>query len=405
MPISTEPISEIKLTTAADMSDWINKTKKNLHRVPIAGFIDNGAAFHDDEYLGDGDVMFRFNEHGFRAFCQKIGFRYDQLALIETPSLASLVLNDLFRQSEIRSRLYDEEFVIDQDTNTIIGIVSHSYVGYSNDQFLIDIEGFLENLPRESRQQLTILPPFRGGFEFHEAYVINTELTIRYTSTKLKHGIIHGRGGDGKDISKLGLEFKNSMVGTSSVQINYFLYRLICANGMMVPAGSATNRVFHSGREETFKVRLDKCYKEVHRKIDNLTKLLNTIGSIDFNAAKLAEDNLVSERIFDIIPGMKQNICDAENMYLRYPKECSEADKRRLKIDHDCEVINCIPKHLGGEHSNKVFLSRMRDNATMFDFLNVFTEYAKSCQPSQKLDIEEKTGSLAKYISDNARKF
>ena len=403
MPISTEPIPEVKLSTSVDLREWINKTQKSLHRVSVAGFIENGAAFYDDEYLGDGDVLFRFNDHGFRAFCQKIGFRYDQLALLETPSLASLVLNDLVRQSGIRSRLNEEEFVIDQDTDTIIGIVSHSYVGYSNDQFLIDIEAFLETLPRDIKQ-LSLLPPFRDGFEFHEAYGINTELTIRYTS-KVKHGVIHGRGGHGDDISKFGLEFKNSMVGTSSVQINYFIYRLVCANGMMVPAASSTNRVFHSGRKDTFKVRLDNCYKEVHRKINDLTKLLSTIGTIDFNPEKLAEDNLVSERIFDIIPGMKQKICDADRMYLRYPTECSEADKRRLKINHDCEVINRIPDHFGGEHSKKVFLSRSRDNATMFDFLNVFTEHAKSCPPARKLDIEEKTGSLAKYISDNARKF
>ena len=41
----------------------------------------------------------------------------------------------------------------------------------------------------------------------------------------------------------------------------------------------------------------------------------------------------------------------------------------------------------------------------MFDFLNVFTEYAKNCPPAQKLDIEEKAGTLAKYIAENARKF
>jgi hypothetical protein len=82
MPISTEPIPEVKFSTSKDLSEWINQTQKSLHRVPIAGFIENGATFHDDEYLGDGDVSFRFNEHGFRAFCQKIGFRNDQLSLI-----------------------------------------------------------------------------------------------------------------------------------------------------------------------------------------------------------------------------------------------------------------------------------------------------------------------------------
>lgn len=403
MSISTEPIPEVTLSTAGDLREWINKTQKSLHRVPVAGLIENGAAFHDDEYLGDGDVLFRFNEHGFRAFCQRIGFRYDQLALIETPSLASLVLNDLVRQSEIRSRLNDDEFVLDQETNTIIGIVSRSYVGYSNEQFLIDIDNFLKALPRDN-QQLNGLR-LGDGFQFHEAYGINTELTIRYLSSKIGLGVIQGRGGTGEDISQFGLEFKNSMVGTSSVRINYFLYRLVCANGMMVPAATSTNRVFHSGSRDTFKRRLDTCFKEAHRRMDSLAELLNAIGTINFHPAKLAEDSLVSERIFDIIPGMKQTICDAEGMYLRYPNECSESERRTLKLNHDCAVIKHIPDHFGREHSNRVFHSKWRDSATVFDFLNVFTEYAKSCPPAQRLDIEEKTGSLAKYISDNKRKF
>jgi hypothetical protein len=41
----------------------------------------------------------------------------------------------------------------------------------------------------------------------------------------------------------------------------------------------------------------------------------------------------------------------------------------------------------------------------MFDFVNVFTEYAKDCRPAQKLETEEKAGALAKYIAENARKF
>jgi len=41
----------------------------------------------------------------------------------------------------------------------------------------------------------------------------------------------------------------------------------------------------------------------------------------------------------------------------------------------------------------------------MFDFLNVFTEYAKTCKPGRKIEIEEKAGTLAKYIADNAKKF
>jgi hypothetical protein len=129
MPVLAEPNSETHFATRSDLGDWVASKQADLIRVPVRGVLQNGATFLDDEYLGDGETMLRFNEHGFRALCNKVGFRYDQLALIEAPSLASHVLNDLVRQRAIISRLDDEEFVLDQAQNTIIGVVSGSYVG------------------------------------------------------------------------------------------------------------------------------------------------------------------------------------------------------------------------------------------------------------------------------------
>jgi hypothetical protein len=40
-----------------------------------------------------------------------------------------------------------------------------------------------------------------------------------------------------------------------------------------------------------------------------------------------------------------------------------------------------------------------------FDFINVFTEHAKSTPPALNLEIEERAGALANYIAHNARKF
>ena len=88
-----------------------------------------------------------------------------------------------------------------------------------------------------------------------------------------------------------------------------------------------------------------------------------------------------------------------------YPEQCTETEKRRIKLEHDARVMRLLPKHFGGEHSNGVFQSHWRDSATMFDFLNVFTEHAKGCPVSQQLEIESKTGTLAKYTAENARKF
>ena len=51
------------------------------------------------------------------------------------------------------------------------------------------------------------------------------------------------RGGRDVDETGLGFQLKNSMVGDSSVNINFF-YRKICANGMVSPAGASVNRIF-----------------------------------------------------------------------------------------------------------------------------------------------------------------
>lgn len=63
------------------------------------------------------------------------------------------------------------------------------------------------------------------------------------------------------------------------------------------------------------------------------------------------------------------------------------------------------PNYYGGAFSERVFTSRYRKNASAFDFLNIFTEYANHCQPAQRLEIQGKAGTLAKYIGENARKF
>lgn len=391
MPILAEPVQETGFTTIEDTRDWARETERHLRRIPVAGLLGSGATFHDDEYLGDGEVMLHFNERGIRALCQKVGMGFDQLAMLETPTLASQVLNDLLQQAITRQKLDGDEFVLDEASQTIIGLVSTTYVGYTNEQFLEDIEGFLKLSEQE-------------GFHFHEAYGINTELTVRFTALK-RHGFMYGRCGQGEDRTQLGLDFKNSMVGTSSVRINYFLLRLVCTNGMMVPAATSINRVFHSGKYDSFRSRLKRSFGEVMRKIDDLQGLLETLGAMPFEPHRLAANNTTNQLIFDAVPGLKQTICDKEHMYLRYPAECPEAEKRHLKLEHDTTVISCIPQHYGGENAGRVFQSHLRDGATIFDFLNIFTEYAKTCGGQQKLDIEERTGNLAKYIAENARKF
>ena len=372
--------------------DWMSDTQESLKRIPVEGVLEYGATFLDDEYLGDGDTLLHFNRLGFEALCQRIGCRQDFLQRLETPTLSSQVLNDLLTQREVRQMLSRDEFVMDERTNTIIGLVSKTYVTYKNEDLLADIEKRIDLLPEDQ------------VMNFQEAYGINTGLTLRFVSQKM-HGTIQGRGEREIDKSTLGLEFANSMVGNSSVRINFYLHRLICANGMMVTASESVNRVFHSGRSDSFDQRLDRSFKEVMRNLGQLQGMLERLGHINFKPEVLAVDQTLTNYIFDVIPGSKQTLCDREKIHLRYPQNSSAAEREKMRQVHDAHLISLIPAHFSQPQSASVFATSLREGASVFDFINVFTEYAKTRSPSNKLAIEEKAGALAKYISHNAKKF
>lgn len=171
MPFQTEPISETQLETLEDVRDWISDTQRSLNRIPIEGLLEQGATFLDDAYLGDGDTLLHFNRPAFVALCQRLGCRKEFLEKLETPLLASQVLNDLLAQREVRNTLSGDEFVMDERSNTVIGLVSKTYVTYTNDDFITDIENRLSQLSGEN------------GMAFQGAYGINTDRSTSSIST------------------------------------------------------------------------------------------------------------------------------------------------------------------------------------------------------------------------------
>ena len=388
MAILTEQIEQVEFNNYNELKLWAEVSSNNLIRVPVNEFLSNRACFYDDEYFGDGEYMVRFNDNGFQHFCSILGFRLEMLRMIQTPNLTSQVLNDLILQKKFQSELSKYEFVIDKHNGVVVGIVSSTYVGYSNKTFLNDIESLIDN------KELV----------FKKAYVVNSDLNLIFNST-ITHGAIKGRGGKGTDKTEIGLVFRNSMVGSCAVSINYHLFRLACSNGMMIPASESVKKIYHSGNFNNFQYRLNYSFSEISRKLEMIQKLLVELDGIDFIPDSLAKNRDIANEIFDIIPGTKQAICESYELSLSYPKGATEQLKREIQVDHDTRIISNIPAFYGGEDSATVFNSNWRDRITMFDFLNVFTEYAKSQPIGKKLQIEEKTGALADYIYKNAKKF
>jgi hypothetical protein len=105
--------------------------------------------------------------------------------------------------------------------------------------------------------------------------------------------------------------------------------------------------------------------------------------------------------IFDIIPGSKGDIVDI----YKIPNTPREGNKTKNKRMRETQIINLVPDFLGGKYSQQVFTSSYRDDASMFDFINIFTEAAQEMSPAKKLETEEKAGILANWIAKNKRKF
>ena len=394
MAFGYESIVEKSFENFEEIYTWVKKEKQTLVRIPIQGYLKHGGQFLDDEYFGDEQTAFRFNQSGIRSLCSCLGIRFDILEMLETQNLSTEVLNDLLAQRSIQDRLKTLELIVDESENMILGIVSNSYVGYSNYQFLKDIEPLLY----QKGEQLSLFPK-NDDLTFQSGYSINTQLSLRFTIKK-KFGIIKGLGGKGEDVTNLGFQFKNSMVGNSSVNINFFLLRMICANGLVVPAGLAVNRIFHSGKQENFSKRLETAFGEITRRIGQAGKMVEQLGALKFDPEILARMNR-SEMIFDIIPGSKGDIVDI----YKIPNTPREGNKTKNKIMRETQIISLVPDLFGGEYSRKVFTSGYRNNASMFDFINIFTEAAQKMSPAKKLETEEKAGILANWIAKNKRKF
>jgi len=128
--------------------------------------------------------------------------------------------------------------------------------------------------------------------------------------------------------------------------------------------------------------------------------MIEQLGALEFDPELLARMNR-SDMIFEIIQGSKGQIVDRYKM----PNTPRKGNKKENKILRETKIISCIPDLFGREHSRQVFTSSWRNNASMFDFINIFTEYAKELSPSKKIETEEKAGLLADWIANNKRKF
>ena len=379
-----------------DLLKFADEEEKSIFRLPLKSFFDKGAAFIEDKGIGTPSYFYHFNQLSFENLCNIAGISSSVLKNIKEDGLSSNVLNDLFKNGNINKNFDTLEIVCDESNRQVIGFVSESYTGYSNKQFLEDLVKGLDS----SDSQKSLFPSFKD-FQFKQAYSVNSQMYFRIISQKVA-GKVKGRGGSGDDVSEIGLQVSNTMAGGYALKIAYFVHRLICANGLTLSVSGDKGRLIHSGSKANFEKRLQNNIGSVVESLGTTVKTFNLLAGINFDGDKLAK-NIDKKLIFQLINNIDlESLCEKRVLYRDY-SVIEDKNERALKKLSD--MIEEIPNQIGRHHSLAVFNSHFRDNASMWDFVNIFTEYAKELPIAERMETENRAGQLAEWISMNKRKF
>jgi len=390
-----EDVVEEKFSSFDETLAFVSEEKRRMVRLSISGLWKGGARFHEDGRFGGKTTVFKLNNYGFQAVCNLVGVSDQTLLRLGSLELASSVLNDLLADSlEREERTKRAEIVCDEETKSVIGVVSNKYIRYSNDEFVRDVLICLDERNNGA------LFPDTGNLLFKEAYSINSRLFVRLASRSVK-GVVSGPGGTGDDVSEIGVEVSNSMAGGHAVRLSWFVFRLLCANGLVRKVGGNQGRVIHSGGEESFRKRLYASAAALFQSLGKAKRMIENLGSIPFKSQALAR-HADLKSLFSIIPDRNLRAEALDQAKNRDNVERSKGNRELVRLS---DAIAAIPYCLGGPQALSVFRSGWRDGASMYDFINIFTEHAKTLSNGKKIEAESRAGELAGWIAQNKRKF
>jgi hypothetical protein len=159
--------------------------------------------------------------------------------------------------------------------------------------------------------------------------------------------------------------------------------------------------VIHTGTETSFRRRLSASANALFGSLGKVRNMVENLGGIPFDPFKLAKYADL-KTLFTIVPDRDLKK-EAMTVAINTDDDRYSYQDRNQQIT--CEAIAALPYCLGGKETLSVFNSAYRNNASMYDFINIFTEHAKTLPTGQKIEVETNAGALAAWISKNKRKF
>ena len=326
--------------------------------------------FEDDQWINN---KYNFNTHGIKALCQatNVNGLFSTMEAMEHPHMSSTFLNKLFAQQSVKNELASKRFVIIGDT--IVGVVGSRYLPYSNSQFL-------EDLFRDNKNH---------SLELERAVVTNTKMTANFVE---KH--MGFKTKDGEDFTKIGLSFKNSGVGNAMIDGKLFSLRPKCLNGMMHLLNIAYTSAKHTGMADVMKYKLDKIITLAKDQYEVVKDRVQTLTQIPYTNTT-ADTFLKLEAPVDILPQLKRD-------KLWTPKKkFSDVNTHHEDLSRSKKILDEVPTKYGGVHTLAVWNSVYRDQNSMYDWVEAFTEHAQTLPAEVQLEVEQGAGELTAWISDH----
>jgi len=171
---------------------------------------------------------------------------------------------------------------------------------------------------------------------------------------------------------------------------------------LIAPVAEEAGRVTHTGKPETFDRKLREASECVLKGMGNAARIIEKLGRLPFDSRKLVRHRDLKDLFSVTGEDHLRAACEQ-----RVPKEAFNdiADAKERKRLRNAALIEQIPRAIGNHEALRVFDSTWRNNASMWDFINAFTAYARTQPLAKRLKTEARAGELADWIAKNSRKF
>ena len=354
----------------------VGEVVESVRNLPVL----EGSRVHDAR--NDPPRMLTFTAYALEKFCESLGVSRRTMKRIKKQELASEVLDDLVRGPYGR-RTLEKWMVVDKKRQSIEGIVSDQYWHIGHDAVIGAAARFTGRSMKQRIEETQ-----------SEGYLHRPRIDMRVQLKKVKGIRLEGPGGSGEDKTEIGMEVRNSLAGECAVQIGYTVKRLLCANGIAGIGAREGCYIKHIRNSEEGELKMEESLMEVMRRLPRVAEQVMMLAGTKFDPEAVIENDRTAKALEQAVRTMPGG------------SRLGDRLKGMLREDQKGSAVNMVRELCETERapiSTRVFRSSWRNNATLWDFANIFSEWGRTGRekyPVRRRQAEESSGRLCDVLAE-----